>query len=125
VQTARNLVGVGIEFAARMQDGHHDLGRRTPLFWMDFHRNAAAVVHHADRAIIMDGDFDMVAIARQGFVDRVVDHLENHMMQTRAVIRVADVHAGTFADRLKPFQDFDAAGIVGFIHGGSQDPCGE
>src|SRR6185437_16773498 len=85
----------------------------------DIHRNAAAIVHHTHGSIIMDGYLDVVAIAGQRLVDRVVHDLEDHVVQARAVIRVADVHAGTFANCLEPFQDLDAAGIVGFIHEGS------
>ena len=84
---------------------------------MDVHRDAAAVIRDADRAVVMDGDLDVVAKTRQGFVDGVVHHLEHHVMQAGAVVRVADVHAGTFADSFQPLQNLDAAGIVNVIHG--------
>jgi hypothetical protein len=37
----------------------------------------------------------------QGFVDRVVHDLEDHVVQTGAVIGVADVHPGPFAYGIK------------------------
>ena len=43
----------------------------------------------------------------QGFVDGVVDHLVDHVMQARAVVGVADVHAGALADRVQPLQHAD------------------
>ena len=33
----------------------------------------------------------------QGFVDGVVDNLENHVVQTGAIVGVTDVHTGPFA----------------------------
>ena len=51
-------------------------------------------------------------MSRQGFVDRVIDDLEYHVMQTGAVIGVTDVHAGAFSDRVEALQDFDFAGVV-------------
>ena len=44
VQAARDLVGVAVEFAARVQLGHDDFGRRNALFLVDADRNAATVV---------------------------------------------------------------------------------
>ena len=41
---------------------------------------------------------DFLAVAGERFVDRVVDDLENHVVETGAVIGVADVHSGTFSD---------------------------
>ena len=39
----------------------------------------------------------LVAIAGQGLVDRVVDDLVDHVMQARAVVGVADIHARPLA----------------------------
>ena len=43
-------------------------------------------------------------IAGQRFVDRVVHHLEHHVVQAGAVGGVADVHAGALAHRFKAFR---------------------
>ena len=42
-----------------------------------------------------------VAVAGQRLVDGVVDDLEHHVVQTGAVIGVADVHAGALAHRIE------------------------
>ena len=60
----------------------------------------------------MNDDPDLVAMAGQGFVDRVVDHLEDHVVQTGSIARVADVHARPFADRFQALQHLDAVGVV-------------
>ena len=101
VQAAGDLVGAVVELPARMQHGHDDFGRGTPLFGVDIHRDAAAVVGDGDRFIGMDGDDDAVAVAGQGLVDRVVDDLEDHVVQPGAVIGVTDVHSGAFPHRIK------------------------
>ena len=112
MQTAGNLVRVVVEFAARMQHGHDDLSRRHALFGVNADRNAATIVDHADRAVGMDRDDHMIAVTRKRFVDRVVDDLEHHVMQSGAVVGVADVHARTLSHRLEAFENLDVARIV-------------
>ena len=73
----------------------------TALLGVDIHRDAAAVVGDGDRVVGVDGDDDAVAVAGQRLVDRVVDDLEDHVVQAGAVIGVADVHAGALAHRIK------------------------
>ena len=68
---------------------------------MHVDRNAAAIVGNRDRLVSVDADRDDVAVTRQGFVDGVVDHLENHVVQTGAIVGVTDVHARSFSDGLK------------------------
>jgi hypothetical protein len=82
METAGDLVGVLVELAARVQLGHDDLGRRAPLFLVQIDRNAAAVVLDGHRIVGVDDDVDDRAVARLGLVDGVVDHLEDHVMQT-------------------------------------------
>ena len=65
---------------------------------MDIHRYAADVVGYLDGLIRVDGDHHPVTMTRQCLVDGVVHHLENHVMQATAVVGVADVHSGAFAD---------------------------
>src|SRR5690606_34703742 len=55
-----------------------------------------------------------IAVTGQGLVDGVVRDLEHHVVQARAVVRVADIHAGTLAHRVKPAQHTDGIGAVGF-----------
>ena len=95
-----------------MEHGHDDFRGTAPLPGVDVRGDAATVVLHRDGFIRMDGDGDAVAMARQGLVDGVVHDLEHHVVQAGTVVRVADVHAGPFADRIEPLQHRDAAGVV-------------
>ena len=52
MQAARNLVAVVVELAAGVQHGHDDLGRRTPFFFLDADRDAAAVVGASPRHVV-------------------------------------------------------------------------
>ena len=118
VQAARDLVGILVEFTAGVQLGHDDLGRRDALALMDVGGDATAVVGHGDRAVGIEDDLDQVGVAGQGLVDGVVDHLIDHVVQARAVVGVADIHAGAFAHRIQPLQDLDGIGAVGGLFGG-------
>jgi hypothetical protein len=40
---------------------------------------------------------------RQGLIDRVVDNLENHVVQAGAIIGITDVHPGAFSHGLEAF----------------------
>ena len=60
----------------------------------------------------MDGDDDLVAVTGQRFVNRVVDDLEDHMVQARAVGCIADVHAGALAHGLQALEHLDGVSAI-------------
>jgi hypothetical protein len=76
---------------------------------MDIHRYSTAIIGYGHRFIGMDSDSDFGAMTGQGFVDRIIDDLEHHMVQTGAVVGIADVHAGPLPDRIETLQDLDFA----------------
>jgi hypothetical protein len=51
-------------------------------------------------------------MAREMFVDRVVEHLGNAVVQG-ALIGAADIHAGLLADGLETFELAELVGVVG------------
>src|SRR5690606_37571427 len=112
VQAAGNLVAVVVELAAGMQHGEYHLRRRAPLILVDVDRDAAAIVGDGHRVVLQDPHHDVVGVAGQGLVDRVVDHLEHHVVQAGAVMDVADVHARALAHGLQAPQHGDLAGVV-------------
>src|SRR5262249_39561659 len=84
VQSARDFVAGGIELSARMQLGEHHLGRRKFLA-IDNHvidRNAAAIVHYSDGVIDVDGYIDARRKTGKRFVDGIVHHFINQVMET-------------------------------------------
>ena len=74
---------------------------------MNVHRNSAPVVDDRNRFVGVDRDGNFLAEPGQGFVDGVVDDLENHVMQARTIVGIADVHPRPLSDGLKAFQYLD------------------
>jgi len=95
-----------------MEVGHDDLGRRDAFAFVDVGRDAAAIVAHRHRAVRIERHRDRRGVARKRLVDGVVDHLVDHVVQARAIIRVADIHARALADRVEAFEDLDRFRIV-------------
>jgi hypothetical protein len=60
--------------------------------------------------------FDLGAEASKRLIDGVVDDLPDQMVQACGA-RGADIHARTLTDRLKAFEDLDAARAVFFFLG--------
>ena len=93
MQAGGSLVGALVELGPGADGGEHDFQRRPAHFGMDVDGNAAAVVGHAEAAVVVDFHVDVVAKAGQGFIDAVVDQFVDEMMQPLGA-GVADVHAG-------------------------------
>ena len=51
-------------------------------------------------------------MAGERLVDRIVRDLEHHVVEARAVVGVADVHAGPLAHRVEALEDLDAVGAI-------------
>ncbi len=109
MQTPGHLVRVVVELPAGVQFGHHDFRRAAAEFvvFVNISRNAPPVVAYRNAVVGVNGDDNVVAIAGQRFVDRVVDHFEHHVVQTGTVGRIANVHAGALAYCFKPLEHFD------------------
>ena len=111
VQAAGHLVGVVVELAAGVEDGEDDLERGDLLHGVLGHGDAAAVVHHGDGVVSVDGHRDLGAEARERLVHGVVHDLVDEVVES-ARARGADVHARALAHRLKALEDLDLAGVV-------------
>ena len=111
VQAAGHLVASVVEFAAGVEDGHDHLNGGHVLLGMDVHGNAAAVVAYGDAVVGMQGHRDAVTEAGHGFVDGVVHHFVDKVVQA-ARVRGAYIHGRSLADSGKSFQDGDGGGCV-------------
>lgn len=116
VQTAGHFIGVIVEFTARVQHGHDHFRSRNALFRVNTGRDATPVILHGYGVIGMNGDDNVFTVTRERFVDSVIYHLEYHVVQTGAVIRVADIHTRALTHRIQPFQDFDTGGVIRIRH---------
>ena len=112
VQPARDLVAVLVELPARVQLGHDDLGRAHAFGRVHADGDAASVVTHRHAAVGVNLDMDIVGMTGQRLVDAVVHHLVDHVVQTRPVVGVADIHAGPLANGLQSLENLDGFGAV-------------
>ena len=110
VQTARDFVAVVIELAASVQDRQHDF-RSGLAAGVAVDRNPAAVVDDGDRVVDVDRDVDLIAVAGERLVDRVVDDFVDEMMQPGRT-GGADVHGRALPHGLEPFENLDLVGAV-------------
>ena len=111
VQATGGGVGAAAELAAGVQLGEDDLDAGQPRLGLDVDRDAAAVVADLDRAVGVQHDVDVVAVAAQRLVDRVVDDLPEAVHEA-ARVRRPDVHAGPLAHRLEALQNGQVPGRV-------------
>ena len=82
VEAAGDLVAAAVaELAAGVQGGEHQLRGGPLLLRVLVDRDAAAVVDDGDAVVRVDRDLDAVAVAGEGLVDRVVDHLVDQVVQ--------------------------------------------
>ena len=100
MKTAGNLVGVLVEFSTGVQLGHDHFGGRNALLGMNANRNSATIVSNRNRVVAVQNHADRIAITGQSLVNAVVDHFIDHMVQARAIIGIADIHARTLANSL-------------------------
>src|SRR5450432_509317 len=111
MQAAGDLVAAAAELAASVQNGQDDLDGRLLLARHLVDRNTPPVVADAHPAVRLQYHRDHVAVAGEGLVDGVVDHLVDQVMETALTGRT-DVHAGPLADRLETYKHLDRAGVV-------------
>ena len=95
-----------------MQLRHDDFGSRHTFGRVDFGRNTAAIVGHGAGSVGVQRHRHERCVAGQRLVDCVVDDLIDHVMEARAVIGIADIHAGPLADGIQPFENLDGIGVV-------------
>ncbi len=103
VQAARDLVAAAAELAASMQLGHHDFQSGFVQLRVNIDRDTAPVIIHGYAAVGMDRDKDAVASACQGFIDCVIDHLVDQVVQGFKV-RAAHVHTRATPHSFQAFQ---------------------
>ena len=71
------------------------------------HRDATAVVFDANDVVPFQHDVYGVAVASQGFVDRIVHYLIDEMMEALDACGTY-VHARALSYRLEPFENLNA-----------------
>ena len=112
MQATGNLVGILVEFTAGVQLGHDHFSRRNAFLGVNIDRDTATVVLHRNRTVVVQDDQRAVTMPGEGLVDGIVDDFVDHVVQARAIIGIADVHARPLAYSVQPAKDFDAVRAV-------------
>ena len=117
VQAAGGLVVARLELAAGVQGREDHLEGALLRLRMLVDRNAAAVVRDRDRRLPSSCSVtrDVRGVAVHRLVDGVVEDLPDEMMQAGGA-DAADIHAGTLADGLEPFENGDVFCCVSRCH---------
>lgn len=98
-----------------MELRHDDLDTGESGLRLDVDGDAAAVVPDLHGSVVVEDDLDVVAVATESLVDRVVDDLPDAVHQAAAV-GGPDVHTGALADRFEPFEyEQVPRGVVGTV----------
>jgi hypothetical protein len=80
---------------------------------VNVHRNSAAVILYGHGIVAVDRYLNPGAETCLGLVDRIVDQLEDHVVEPRPIVGVSDVHPRPFSDRLETFENLDVIGGIG------------
>ncbi len=99
MQAAGNLISAAAEFSSCVQDGEYDFDCREARLFLDIDRYAASVILYGDGVVFIDLNLYLIAKAGQRLVHRIVYDLVYKMMEAPHG-RTADIHSGSFSDRL-------------------------
>ena len=76
---------------------------------MKINRNTTSVILYSDGIIFVDGYFNVVAIAGERFVDRVIHNFINQVVKSFRT-NVTNIHRGTLSNSFQTFQNLDVLG---------------
>ena len=76
---------------------------------MKINRNTTSVILYSDGIIFVDGYFNVVAIAGERFVDRVIHNFINQVVKSFHA-NVTNIHRGTLSNSFQTFQNLDVFG---------------
>ena len=97
VQAAGEAVGLVVELAAGVQARQDEFDAADFLLRVDVDRHAAPVIGNADRAVLVERNVNLLAVAGDGLIDAIVDDFMSEVIRPRGV----GVHAGAAAHRLE------------------------
>jgi hypothetical protein len=112
MQAAGMRVVLVVEFSAGMQARQNQFHPADFLLGMNVDGHTAAVVLDLQGAVLEHRDVDGIAMALEGFVDAVVDHLVRQVVGARGV----GIHARPATHRVEPTQNLDIGGRIRRCH---------
>ena len=125
MQSARGGVGTAAELTAGVQFGEHHLNTRETGAGFLVNGNTAAVVVDLHATVLVQDHGNVLPVARQRLIHRVVDDFP-HAVHEPARVGGTDVHARTLAHRFEALQNGKVPGIVfgtSGCHGAESPGC--
>ena len=116
MQTSRYLIGTFVELTSGMQYGHYNFQCGFLFLFVIVYRDTTSVVLYGDGVVLVNGDFDVVAIAGKCLVDGVVHNLVHQVVKSFAA-NVANIHRGTLSHCFQTFQYLDVFGRIAPVIG--------
>ena len=98
-----------------MQHSQHSFKSTLTSARVNIRGDATTVIGDASGSILGEDNLNLGAVARQGFIHRVVDHLINEVMESSRP-GGADIHTRSFSNRLKAFKNLDLFGAIGRLY---------
>ena len=112
MKTAGYLIGILIKLTACMKLGHDNFGSRDAFLFVNANRNTTTVIGDRNRAIRIKRNRHTVSMSCKYFINTVINNLINHVVKTRAIIRIADIHARAFSYRIKALENLNGIRTV-------------
>ena len=114
MQTAGDGVSAAAELSTGVEDGKNYFHRRLTLGGVDVYGNTATIVDYADTAVFAHEDFNVVTVAGERLINRVVDDLIDQVVKTTGTGRT-DIHTGALANCFKAFKNLNiTCAVIGF-----------
>ena len=98
--------------SAGVQPGQNEFDARDLFLRVFIDRHPATVIGDLEGSVRMQRHVDSLAVAGDGFVDTIVDHLVGQVIRPGRI----GVHARTAPDRIKAAEYLDVSGIVVSVH---------
>jgi hypothetical protein len=95
-----------------MEHRHDHFGGAAIFLLVEIGRDSAAIVLDRATTIIVDDHIDAGAITGKGFIDGVIHHLVDHLVEAAAIVGVTYIHAGALAHGLEVSQYGDVVSGV-------------
>ena len=95
-----------------MERRHDDFERGfAGEFGVWINRDATAIIGDGQAVVRFKRHLNPRRMARNRLIHRIIEHFSGKMMKG-ALIRAADIHAGTTAHRLQPFKHLNIRSII-------------
>jgi hypothetical protein len=114
MQPSCDFVRFVIKFSTSVKSGKNNLQGTYVSLFMEFNRNAPAVILDGTGAIGVDVDDYIVTITCEGLIDGIIQDLIDQMVQPIKAA-VANIHIRSFTYRVNTAEDFYFAGVVSMV----------